>query len=101
MIEVVGIGIATGDREDARAQDIGERVSDTQRIAVIRDHTGQRLGQPELLVGTRQQQHAAVRGETSAIKGGGDFFAADGWQRERQQGIVVHGGCGSLRLDGR
>jgi hypothetical protein len=29
---------------------------------VIRDHTGQRLGQPELLVGTRQQQHAVSAG---------------------------------------
>ena len=65
---------------------------------MIRDQAGQHLAQAKLLVGTRQQQHATIRGEATAIEGGGHLLAAHGWQREWQQGIVAHGGCGSFRL---
>jgi len=41
---------------------------------------------------------AAVRGQAAAIEGRGEFLPSDAWQRERQQGIFVHGGCGALRL---
>jgi hypothetical protein len=79
MIQVVGIGVATGNGEDACAQDIDECVRDAQRIAVIRDHGGQRLGQPELPVRPRQQHHTTLGAEASAIERGGDLLAANGW----------------------
>jgi hypothetical protein len=42
-----------------------------------------------------QQHHAAIGGKSSAVEGGDDFLASDGWKAERLNRIVEHGGCGS------
>ena len=33
--------------------------------------------------------------EASPVERGSDFLAADGWESERLNRIVMHGGCGS------
>src|SRR5712664_2507689 len=96
-VEVVGILVAAGDRENAGAQDIGQPMSDPALIAAVRDHRGEPFGeaQPPLRLG--EQHHPAIGGEPAANEGGGHLFAHNGWKAERQQAIVGHGGCGSLR----
>src|SRR6516165_5163408 len=39
--------------------------------------------------------------DAPTIEGGGYLLAFNRWQRERQQAIVDHGGCGSVRLGTR
>jgi len=52
-VEVVGILVAAGDRENAGAQDIGQPMSDPALIAAVRDHRGEPFGeaQPPLRLG--------------------------------------------------
>src|SRR3954464_12800203 len=38
-----------------------------------------------------------IGGNASAIEGGNQFLAAHGWKTKRQDHIVGHGGCGSMR----
>jgi hypothetical protein len=45
-----------------------------------------------------EQHDAAIRRDPSAIKGGNDLLALNGWKGERQQIIVGHGGRGVLRF---
>ncbi len=62
MIEVVGVLVAAADREHARAEHIDKAVHDPRRIAPIREHPGQIVGQAETPLGHRQKHHAPVRG---------------------------------------
>ncbi|MEY9134417.1 hypothetical protein ACVIWV_009405 [Bradyrhizobium diazoefficiens] len=62
MIEVVGVLVAAADREHARAEHIDQAVHDPRRIAPIREHPGQIVGQAETPLGHRQKHHAPVRG---------------------------------------
>ena len=94
MIEVVGIFIAAGDGQHARAQDVGKRVNNPRRVAPIGDLRSKLVGDPHAPLRQGQQHHAAVRSDAPAIERGGDLLAVDRWQRERQQAIVDHGGCG-------
>ena len=96
-VEVVGVLIAAGDGEDAGPQDVGQPMGDPLRVAAVRDHRGELLGDAEPPLRLGQQHDPAVRGDPPAIEGGGDLLALDGWKRERQQGIVGHGGRGALR----
>src|ERR1700731_1134179 len=48
-------------------------------------------------IGWGEQHDPAIGTDPSAVKGGGDLLAADGWKTERQKVIVDHGGCGALR----
>ncbi len=93
-VEVVGILPAAGDGEDARPQDVGQRMNDAAGIAAIRDHGGELGGDAEPPPGLGQKHHPAVRGDPAAVEGGGDLLAPNGWKRERQARIVRHGGCG-------
>jgi hypothetical protein len=79
MVEVVGIRIAAGNREDTRTQDVGDLMDDVRRAAVVRDQPGQRIHQAQPPVGAGQQQHAAIRTEPTAIEGGRDLLAAERW----------------------
>src|SRR6202035_5394569 len=96
-IEVVGVFVAAGDGEDAGAQDIGQQMGDPVRITAIRDHSSEPLGDPEPTIGLGEQHDPAVGTDPSAVKGGGDLLAADGWKTERQKAIVGHGGGGAPR----
>ena len=85
MVEVVGILVAAGDGEHAGAQDVGDAVRDQQRIALVGDQRGQPVGDAQPPLGSRQQHHAAIGSDASAIERGSDFLASDGWKTERQQ----------------
>ncbi len=95
LIEIVGILIAAGDGEHARAQEVDHTVRHQQRIARIGDQPRQPMGNPDTSFGSSQKHHAAIRGETTAIERRGEFLASDGRKPERLNRIVAHGGCGS------
>ena len=94
MIEVVGVLVAAADREHAGAEHIDKAVHDPRRIAPIREHPGQFVGQTETPLGHRQKHHAPVRGQATAIEGSCDFLGLNGWKREWQNRIIGHGGRG-------
>ncbi|MHC2885630.1 hypothetical protein ACVI53_008500 [Bradyrhizobium barranii subsp. barranii] len=94
MIEVVGVLVAAADREHASAEHIDQVVHDPRRIAPIREHPGQIVGQAETPLGHRQKDHAPVRGQATAIEGSCDFLGVNGWKREGRNRIVGHGGRG-------
>lgn len=52
VIEIVGIRVAAGDGENARAQDVFQLVRDACFIPTVRDQPGQHLTQAELLIRT-------------------------------------------------
>ncbi len=95
-IEIVGVLVAAGDGEDARQQNLGERVNHPRRIAPIGDHGRKLPGDPHPSRRLGKQHHAAVRRQAPAVERGGQLLAPDGWKRERQSRIVGHGGCGRL-----
>jgi hypothetical protein len=97
IVQIIAIGVAAGDGEDAGAQNVGHDVGDKGRVAVVRDQRGQRIDQAEVFVGTGQQQDAAVGADLAGIKGRGDLFLAETWQGEGQKRIVVVGGHGRFR----
>ena len=94
-IEVVGVLVPAADREHTRLQQIDQRVVDAGRIAPVADSAGQPTGNPEAALGRPQQQQTAVRGLVAAVEIDCEFLTRDGWQIEREQPIVGHGGCGS------
>src|SRR6478609_1166236 len=67
-------------------------------IAPVRNDLGEPLGDAEPMLSLGEQHDAAIRSDPSAIKGGGDLLALNGWKGERQQIIVGHGGRGVLRF---
>ena len=97
-VEIVGVRVAAGDGEDAREQDLGQRVNHPRRVTAIGDHGGELPGDPHPSRRRGEQHHATVRRQAPAVERGGELLAPDGWKRERQYPIVGHGGCG--RLDG-
>src|SRR4051794_21543396 len=101
MVEVVSVFVAAGDGEDARAQDVIDAVGHQGGVARVRDQSRQLRRDPQLPFYRAEQQDAAIGGDTSAIEGGGQFLAADGWKIKRRDRIVGHGGCGSMRWRGQ
>jgi hypothetical protein len=92
MIEVVGIRLAAADREHACAEHIHKALHDPRRIAPIRNHSGQIIGQTETPLGHRKKHQAAIRGQTPTIEGSCDFFGVNDWKRDWQNRIISHGG---------
>src|SRR5690348_14528250 len=72
-------------------------MGDPVLIAPVRNYLGEPLGDAEPTLCLGEQHDAAIRRDPSAIKGGSDLLALNGWKRERQQIIVGHGGRGALR----
>ncbi len=95
VVEVVGILVATGDRQDPRPQDVGQRMDHPRRVAWVGDQRRQPVAETELALGRGQQQHAAIRGQPTVIEGGGHLLAADRWKAKGLDRIVIHGGCGA------
>lgn len=73
-------------------------MQDPARIASIWDHSGELLGDAQPPRRLREQQDATVRGQASAIEGGCELLAPDGWKRERQTRRIEHGGRSGLDL---
>src|SRR5712675_998115 len=72
-------------------------MGDPVRIAAVRDHPSEPLGDAEPTIGLGEQHDPAIGTDPSAVKGRGDLLAADGWKAERQKVILGHGGRGAPR----
>jgi hypothetical protein len=94
MIEVVAVLVATGDRECAGADHVGETVHNARPIAPLGERDGELLGHPDAPVGHGKEHDAAIRCQATAVESSCDLLARDGWKRERKNRIVVHGECG-------
>ena len=70
-------------------------MGDKGRIAPVGDQPRQPINDADPPVGQRQQRHATVGGDATAIEGGADFLARYAWQIEPKAGIVIHGGRGA------
>jgi haloacid dehalogenase-like hydrolase len=92
---------AAGDRQHAGAKDVGDAVPPQSRVARVGDHGRQRLRDADTPLDRGQQHDAAIGGDASAVERGGQLLAAHGWQTERLDRIVGHGGCGSVRSRGQ
>jgi hypothetical protein len=95
MIEVVGVLVTAADSEHPCTEHVGKAVDDARRIAPIREHPSEPVGQAEAPISHRQQHYAAVRCEPPTIECSCDFLGVNGWKRERQDRIVGHGGRGA------
>ncbi|MHC2655265.1 hypothetical protein ACVMHY_007844 [Bradyrhizobium barranii subsp. barranii] len=62
LVRLIEVVVAAADREHASAEHIDQAVHDPRRIAPIREHPGQIVGQTETPLGHRQKHHAPVRG---------------------------------------
>jgi len=91
-IEVVGVFVSGRDRQDARPQDVRQRVKHPRGIPSVGDQGREPVGDAALAFGLGQQQHAAIRGDPSAIKGGADLLARKGWHRGEDGCRIGHGG---------
>jgi hypothetical protein len=80
-----------------RAQDVGHEMGDPVLIAPVWNYLGEPLGDAEPTLRLGEQHDAAIRRDRSAIKGGSDLLALNGWKGERQQIIV--GLAGVARSD--
>lgn len=99
-VETVGVLIAASDGEDARQQDLGERVDHARPIAPVGDHGRKLLGDTHPSRCCGEQHNATVRRQAPAVELGGELLAADGWKREWQSRIVGHGGSGQVQWGG-
>ena len=93
-IEIVGILVAAGDGQNARAKNAVERMGDQQGIARIGDDGRELARDAQPAFGLPQQHHAGIRRDATAVESRADLLAANGWKREREKAIVDHGGCG-------
>jgi hypothetical protein len=95
-IEVVGVLIATSDRQHPCLQDAGKTMDDPALVPGIGNAAGQTPcnAHPALCLG--QQQHAAIRRQPPTIESRGDLLAANGWESKRNSAIVEHGGRGTF-----
>ena len=71
-------------------------MDDPVRIALVGDDPGELVGDTEAPLRLGEEHYTAIRRDPSAIKGGRDLLALNGWKGERQQVIVGHGGRGAL-----
>jgi hypothetical protein len=94
-IEIVTVGIAAGNSEEARLQHILHGVRDVRQIARIGDQGSQGLYDTTAPFGQGKQHDAAVGREPAAVECGCDFLACNGWIGNAEWAIIKHGGCGS------
>ena len=80
VVEIVGVLVAAADRKHASAEHIDKAVHDPRRVAPIREHPGQLVGQTETPLGHRQKHHAPIRGQATAIEGSCNFLGVNGWK---------------------
>ena len=79
-VEIVGVFVAAGNRQDAGADHVRQRVRDAQRVAAIGKAPRQSFRDPQPTVRHRKQHHAAIRGQSPAIESRSDRLSANGWK---------------------
>jgi hypothetical protein len=72
---VIAVLIACADHQQAKANDVGERMGDEIGIARIADAAGEPLGDAQALLDLAQQQHAAIGRQEPAVEFGDDGLA--------------------------
>jgi hypothetical protein len=101
MVEVVGVFVAAGNGEDARAQDVIDAVGHQGGVTRVRNQPPQLRRNPQAPLHRAEQQDTAIGGNAPAVEGGDQLLAVNRWKTERQDRIVGHGGCGSMRWRGQ
>jgi hypothetical protein len=76
-VAVVGIRVAGGDHERAKADHLGQAMAHPLRRPRVLDAARQPLGQAELARDLRQQQHPRIRRQPTAVEPGKHGLAAD------------------------
>jgi hypothetical protein len=94
-VTIVGVFVAGGNGEHAKAQHVGKRVVDARRIARIPETARQSVGDAEPALDRAQQENPRIRREPTAVEGGAHSLAGNGWQIEGKKAILAHGGCGA------
>ena len=91
---VVGVLVAAGDGQHAKAQYLGQAMGDQRRIAPVPEAIGQKIGETDAAFRLAQKHQAAVRGDQATVECRRHLLATDGWKIEGKKAIVGHGGCG-------
>ena len=76
-VGVVAVLVAPGDHQQAKTNDVGERVRDLLRRTRIDDAGGQAFGDAKTLLDLAQNQHAGVRRQQPAVELGDDLLGPD------------------------
>ena len=79
-VKIVGVLVAAGDRQDAGANHVRQRVRDAQRVAAIGKATRQSFRDPQPTVRHREQHDAAIRSQSPTIESRSDRLSANGWK---------------------
>ena len=74
IVKIIRIRVAAGDREHTRAQNIGYRMGDQVRIAVVGDERGKGVDQAKTLVGGGKNENLAVGTDLSPSNAAVTFF---------------------------
>jgi uncharacterized protein (UPF0548 family) len=80
IAKIIRIRVAAGDGEHTWAQNVGHRMGDQRRVAMVGDECRQHADQAKLLVGPGQQQNAAVETDQAAVESGCDLLLVNIWQ---------------------
>ena len=76
-VGVVAVLVTPGDHQQAKTNDVGERVRDLLRRARIDDAGGHAFGDAKTLLDLAQNQHAGVRRQQPAVELGDDLLGHD------------------------
>jgi hypothetical protein len=87
-IEIVGILVAAGDRQNPGAQYAIAAVDHAALVAGIGDAAGKSTSDPEPSLGLRQEQHRTARRQSAAIKRSSDFPTMNRWKRKGGDAII-------------
>ena len=101
MVEIVRVFVAAGDSENAGAQNVIDAVGHEGGVARVRKQPRQLHRDPQLPLHRAEQQDAAIGGDAPTVEGSDQLLALDGWKAKRQDRIIGHGGCGSMRWRGQ
>ena len=101
MVEIVRVFVAAGDSENAGAQNVIDAVGHEGGVARVRNQPRQLHRDPQLPLHRAEQQDAAIGGDAPTVEGSDQLLALDGWKAKRQDRIIGHGGCGSMRVRGQ
>ena len=93
-VEIGAVAVAAGDRHGAHADELGHRVHDAGRIAIVGHRCGEPLADAEPRLSLAKEQQTAVGRLVAAGEIYCELLAGDGWQIEWQWRILGHGGCG-------
>ena len=76
-VGVVAVLVTPGDHQQAKTNDVGERVRDLLRRTRIDDAGGHAFGDAKTLLDLAQNQHAGVRRQQPAVELGDDLLGPD------------------------